>query len=266
MLSLVIVMRPYIKAEKNHTDRPDPTVFRHHTHEEYEILCFIAGDAEYVVEGNVYRLKPNDVIITKRAEAHALRIHTIIPYTRYVIDFNADALLGTYADSLPAVLDSKPLGRFNRISPNDLTQQEQWLSYIDRIVFAATTEEQQLYLTVLMAELCHNLGRRSSEHEHDTNQLIDYINHHLLEVRSLDELCQTFHISKTHLNRKFKAMTGSTAWDYIVTKRLITAKDLLSQGEKPNDVSERCGYEDYSAFYRAYKQHFGVSPKVDRQK
>ena len=61
-------------------------------------------------------------------------------------------------------------------------------------------------------------------------------------------------------------MTGTTVWDYILTKRLIAAKDMLMNGYRPNIVSEKCGWEDYSAFYRAYKLHFGVAHKEDFNK
>ena len=260
-------MKPYISAHKNHTDVPDPTVFYRHTHEEYELLCFISGDADYVIEGHAYPLAPGDIMLTKRAETHALRIHSIVPYTRYVIYFNAEALLGDFAYSLPLVMDAKPLGKFNRAISTNAAQREAWLSHVRRITNAANPEEKRLYLTVLIAEICRNLGTTTEEKpQADTDHLIEYVNRYLLEIRSLEELCEKFYISKTHLNRKFKAMTGSTVWDYVVSKRLIAAKEMLMAGATPGEVSERCGYEEYSAFYRAYKRRFGVSPKEDRKK
>ena len=95
---------------------------------------------------------------------------------------------------------------------------------------------------------------------------INYINNHLFEDLSLDNISETFYISKTHLTRKFKKYTGSTVWDYILTKRLLYAKELLKNGEKPTDVYVDCGFNDYCSFYRAYKLKFNLPPKDDYNK
>ena len=78
---------------------------------------------------------------------------------------------------------------------------------------------------------------------------------------SLDHLSERFFISKSHLNRMFKKATGTTAWDYIVVKRLLMARSLLSEGMVPTDVYLKCGFRDYTTFFRAYKKHFGSTPK-----
>ena len=61
-------------------------------------------------------------------------------------------------------------------------------------------------------------------------------------------------------------MTGSSMWAYIKRKRLLLAKELLTGGENPYLVYEKCGFNEYSSFYRAYKAEFGVSPKEDHKK
>ena len=38
---------------------------------------------------------------------------------------------------------------------------------------------------------------------------------------------------------------------------------MLENGHSPNEVCFSCGYKDYSSFFRAYKNHFRVSPKKD---
>ncbi len=43
-------------------------------------------------------------------------------------------------------------------------------------------------------------------------------------------------MSENHLNEKFKMYTGSTVWSYVLTKRLIYSRDLLSNREKPTKV------------------------------
>lgn len=260
-------MQPYIAAKKNCTPKPDLELFKRHTHDTYEIFCFLAGDAQYFVEGNIYELKPNDILIIKKSETHVLLIRKLIPYNRYVINFNADALLEPQRQALISLIEDKPLGKYSAVIASE-HEKSRWLHYIDKIVRSESLDSKRLYLTVLLNELCKNMGKSQDKHFLETRDgnLIEYINRNLMTISSLDEISAHFYLSKTHLNRKFKSITGSTVWDYIIAKRLIIAKDMLTSGWKPNVVSEKCGYLEYSSFYRAYKAQFGVSPKDDYHK
>ena len=83
---------------------------------------------------------------------------------------------------------------------------------------------------------------------------------------TLESICEKFYISKSQLNRRFKRVIGSTVWEYVTTKRLILAKELLQNGETPMTVYSKCGFNDYTSFFRAYKSRFFVSPKNDCSK
>ncbi len=255
-------MKPYFYAQKSYTKEPDVEKFAAHTHGGYEIFCFLSGDAKYYVEGNIYNLNEGDILLIKKAETHSLLINTSIPYERYVVVFGPECLLGDYAKSLIQVIDQKPLGKYNKIYFKD---KEHILYLLEQVCSVTSFEEKQIYLTVLLNEICKNLYLNKSEELNIVKdiEIIEYINQNLMKISGIEEICGKFFISAAQLSRKFKAMTGSTVWNYIVTKRLLIAKELLSQGVMPHTVSEICGYEEYSSFYRAYKLHFGSSPKDD---
>ena len=59
-------MNPYLNATHSYTEKPDLSLFKRHTHDNYEIFCFLSGDAKYFVEGNTYDLKQNDILIIKK--------------------------------------------------------------------------------------------------------------------------------------------------------------------------------------------------------
>ena len=46
----------------------------------------------------------------------------------------------------------------------------------------------------------------------------------------------------------------------------LVARDLIAQGMRTTDACFQCGYHDYSAFSRAYKKRFQVSPRADQTK
>lgn len=247
---------PYITSTHNYTEKPNLKMFNMHNHDDYEIYCFLKGSAEYYVEGNVYSLNSGDILLMKRAEAHSLIVNKLSPYERIVINFNREALSGEIAPEIIAFLENRPLGKQNKYSAK---KTKNIVGFLNKICKSDNFSEKQLYLTFVLNEL-----KNSTPSDDDTvntvQDIIGYINENLFEDISLDSVAEQFFMSKNHLNRQFKKYTGSTIWSYIVIKRLIYAKSLLTAGEKPTAVCKKCGFNDYCSFYRAYKQKYGISP------
>jgi AraC-like DNA-binding protein len=68
-------------------------------------------------------------------------------------------------------------------------------------------------------------------------------------------------VSKSSLMRKFRETLKQTPFEYIKTRRLDEALSLMKQGDHSiGDISLLVGYEDFSAFSRAFRQRFKNSP------
>ena len=260
--------QPYIRAIRSITEAPVPRHLEMHTHDNYEIFVFLAGDASYHVEGTIYPMEPWDILIMKKAEAHSLWINRVVPYDRIVINFNLDAILGAQPAALHTFLDERPLGLFNRY-PAALFPDAPWRKYLQKIVEHRTDPAyMQLYLTVLLTELLEaqpTVMENWHQHTDQITDIINYINANYRQPLSIDGLCREFYVSSTQLNRLFRSSTGVPVWKYITAKRLLYAKDLLESGETPADACVKSGFNDYSPFYRAYKARFGVSPKEHKK-
>lgn len=256
------------RAGRSRTEVPDREQFVMHTHERYEIYCFLEGDADYLVEGTVYSLKSGDILVMKKAEAHSLLINSLCPYERITVHFDADAILGDRRQQLCDFLDSRPMGKYNRYPASEF-KNTNWLYYLNRISGTKDVPLQQMYLTVLLQELYEayaQVYRRETAEKESITDVIGYINDHLTQELSLERICTEFFMSKAQLNRRFKKATGSTVWEYIMTKRLVLARGYLQEGEAPTTVCTRSGFHDYCSFYRAYKAKFGSSPKADQKR
>ena len=105
----------------------------------------------------------------------------------------------------------------------------------------------------------HQPQRRSSGL---IRKVLAYIEAHGQEPLSLDELAGQFYVSKYYLSHEFSRETGVSVYRYIMMKRLLSAKRLLSEGMPAGEVCYRCGFRDYAGFYRAFKAEYGISPKV----
>lgn len=70
-----------------------------------------------------------------------------------------------------------------------------------------------------------------------------------------------------YLNRKFKAITEKTIFEYLREVRISAACMLLTQGGRTiTNIAEECGYCDVYYFSRAFKKQVGVSPKQYKTK
>jgi AraC-like DNA-binding protein len=78
----------------------------------------------------------------------------------------------------------------------------------------------------------------------------------------LPELARQLGISETRLKSGFKSMNGTTVMQYCIHKRIEAARFLLKENRHSiSEVGNIVGYEDHSAFSRAFRRHCGYSPK-----
>ena len=99
----------------------------------------------------------------------------------------------------------------------------------------------------------------TADHNEKIINILDYINSHLTEDLSIDHISSNFYLSKYYLMRLFKQETGYTIGNYISSKRLLLAKELILSGTPALQACFDCGYKDYSTFSRAYKSLFKES-------
>ena len=92
------------------------------------------------------------------------------------------------------------------------------------------------------------------------NQAMDYIEEHLTEEVSFDELAKKTGISVYHFKRTFSFMAGMSLAEYIKKRRLAEANLALLAGEKVTDVAFKYGYQSIEGFSRAFRDWSGQAP------
>ena len=87
-----------------------------------------------------------------------------------------------------------------------------------------------------------------------------YINHHFSKHISCDEVAKYMKLSEKYLSRCFKSVTGLTCREYLIKKRMNVAMSLIRRGKTISFTADTVGYEDYSAFSKAFKKYYGCTP------
>ncbi len=257
----------------HYLDTTPPALDFHH-HDFYEVFFFISGIVNYTVEGRSYQLRPGDILLTNNRDIHRPEIMPGKPYERYVlwvsngflrqIQHPKDDLSACFVDAAQkqyklirpdGEIFAKLQGLCRRI--HELQRENDFGSAT--LVYAAVTE----FLVYLnRAYFDTPAAIRQDVTENDTvNRLVTYIEKHLAEDLNLDNLSAAFHLSKFYLDRQFKQYTGLTIYQFILKKRLMTARAMLRAGIPVLDACMGCGFNDYSNFLKAFKREFGRIPK-----
>lgn len=257
----------------NYTEHALETDF--HMHDFYEILVFIDGKTDYQVEDKTYHLRPGDIMLTNSSELHRIIVKEGKTYERFVAWFHRDFIL-KLNDQIQDVnvadcFDSSSKMHFNLLHTDSDTFPvivklfQLLLKPVDEKKFGDRALH-DLYATQLLIVLNQaHLNTTITPGEQlisnpKVNDVVFYINQNLCEELTLENLSAKFYVSKYYLTRLFKQYTGLTLHQYILRKRLNTAKIMLANGCMPYDACIDSGFKNYSHFSKCFKNYFMVSP------
>lgn len=235
--------------------------FKLHTHSFAELYCILSGRGTFHVEGSHYDLHPGDIMLMRPAEAHYIEVDPNIPYERICVNFNINLFATLDPENLlMAPYFDRASGVYNHYAAS--AAKLQLLRNIAAPGGSLATITANLIL--LLQNLSVEFGQKPRLEQEKSSveyQIIGYINRNLDQDLTIQELCDRFFLSRAQLCRRFQKATGTSVGKYVSAKRLIQARQLILQGQKPTEIYTVCGYSDYATFYRAYKAYFGHSPR-----
>ena len=245
-----------------------------HHHDFYEIYFFLSGSVLYNIESRSYLLTPGDVLLISPMELHQPMFgQDQREYERIVLWIDKQFLEGfTLAGEVfTACFDTDNPNHVNLLRPEGANRQ--FLTFLlEQLISESSSKEpyQEIsamsYLSQVLV-LLNRLALQQRKEEPAAAQdsavysVLGYINEHYNENLSLDDLANRFFVSKYHRAREFQRLVGTSVHRYIVQKRLVMAKQMLSAGKPSSEVYQSCGFGDYSNFYRAFKAEYQISPK-----
>lgn len=138
-----------------------------------------------------------------------------------------------------------------------------------RVSFLSCLEKERLQRTeqIIAREEIERIRTKEEQQNRLREDILEYLETHfkdadLSQVKVADE----FKISKYTLSRMFKNQIGVGFAEYVNSKRLEYAKELLLTTEySVRDISAQVGYTSATYFNRIFKATVGVSPTVFRE-
>lgn len=253
----------------SHNRDPYFRTMEFHAHDFLELYYFLDGSVTYYIEDQVYDLCPGDLLIIPAGKMHRPVIaNEHAAYERMVLWItpqylqSIDSRAGDLQKNLQKVGEHGYCVPFRGDETVFVTALLKKLLYMQKNdtdpKFCAGAVE--LYLWTIF----RSYGVIDTTHRNETQvipQVIRYITEHFSEPLTLEDIAAEFFVSKSYLNRHFKAYTNSTVYAYIMALRLTHARRMLREGIPAVEAGRECGFSDYSTFYKAFKTQTGLSPQ-----
>lgn len=243
-----------------------------HVHEWCEIFCVFRGDGYYITEGARHRFEHGKIFLMRPGESHKADLTGNEPYDRIAHHFLVSDVEKIDPERrLLSPFFDRPLGQCNVydrsvVAPTGIYELFARL-YEKKSDNYETVMNTRIVLFSILSELKKlfdaGLYVKPAEKTEQIQAVIEYVNRNLTADISVDSLCEKFFISRGQLYRNFRSATGSSVWDYIVSKRLHMARAYIADGGRATEAAAACGFGDYSSFYRAYTKKYGVIPSED---
>ncbi|MFD1952764.1 helix-turn-helix domain-containing protein [Paenibacillus thailandensis] len=302
-------MRPYRKPFDVGSAFPFDCVYRDrknyktelpdHLHEWHELVYIHEGKGTFFVDQTLYEMKRGDLFLIPGSTIHQSFPDRADPVTTTAVFFSSALVqapsFGESFSFLRCLEHAKKYKSFKYEPAGENRRQVELL--LDEI--AREREERQpgyrQAVLLLLQRLLLLLGRSivpPSEQQLATaavigppwmQDILRHIDRHPELPLSLSALAERAAVTPAHFSRVFKRLTGMNVTDYVTTKRIIRAKELLrgapaaeegqpdlsaSPAAPPTvqQIAEQCGFESLPHFHRMFKKLAGMTPAAYKKK
>jgi len=224
----------------------------------------------YLTSGGKLCLPDGDHDITRglcRFVPPGTKLCSVPHYQSYTVYFTlSPEQNGAFPHCRNPLLDSIPLCFESRFP-------DAYLPILEKLTDAAFQTEPgyALLQKQLLCQLLLTVRKDVTAADHSTNAAVDavvrYLEQHLSEDVSLDELGELTGYHPLYLQRIFKQRIGCTPHGHLTALRLQRARELLMTTALPvSQVAQQCGYSSVSHFNALFKKAAGCPPLTYRKR
>lgn len=258
----------------SHNRDPYFRTMEFHAHDFLELYYFLDGSVTYYIEDQVYDLCPGDLLIIPAGKMHRPVIaNEHAAYERMVLWITPQYLQSIDSPAGDLQKNLQKVGEHGYCVPFRGDETVFVTALLKKLLYMQNNDTDpkfcagavELYLWTIF----RSYGVIDTTHRNETQvipQVIRYITEHFSEPLTLEDVAAEFFVSKSYLNRHFKAYTNSTVYAYIMALRLTHARRMLREGTPAVEAGRECGFSDYSTFYKAFKTQTGLSPQQFKSK
>ena len=263
-----------------------------HVHETIELHFILEGQRLMFVDRETYRLSPHSAIVVNHNLIHKTSTAPGFPPDHHNFILQLDRSRFDQILRVAGLRGFDDFGeRFNGVATFNESEWQLILSVIsefkamceeDKMGAAVSMEDAHafLYLQALeLASIFAKARRRLLHAELEANQKVVpetvvktgvhqkvhevalYLQTHIHESVSLEELAQRFFMSRSYLTRSFRNVTGFSVVEYMTYIRIQKAQQLLRESDRSiTEIADLCGFGNITYFEKVFKTTTGHTP------
>lgn len=263
-----------------------------HVHETIELHFNIEGQRLMFVDRETYSLSPHSAIVVNHNLIHRTSTAPGFPPDHHNFILQLDRSRFDQILRVAGLRSFDDFGeRFNGVATFNESEWQLILSVIsefkamceeDKMGAAVSMEDAHafLYLQALeLASIFAKARRRLLHTELEANQkavpetvvktgvhqkvheVALYLQTHIHESVSLEELAQRFFMSRSYLTRSFRNITGFSVVEYMTYIRIQKAQQLLRESDRSiTEIADLCGFGNITYFEKVFKEATGQTP------
>lgn len=234
-------------------------LWENHCHSQFELIAVLMGEVCVTAEGREIRLGDGEAVLIPPLCYHTVAANKKCTYRRLTATFDEGMLPQTLQDAL------------SRGEPHPFKAN---YAQAERLCVICK-EDDELYsplayaliIQILYDSLMVDCQDDTSVSDPMLHKALLYMEEHLCEKLSLDDVAKSIHCSKSFLCHRFQERMKVSPKQYVLKKRMALAAKLIREGMTPTEAAIRVGYDNYSNFYRMYQKYLHGTPsgrKVSR--
>lgn len=223
---------------------------------QYIFFYCMQGSGVIELKNKTYTLHENDAFVIPLGEAHTYYADEKDPWSLLWVHFKGE-------DAAYYPLHEKKIQHFSsEYAANRM------FSLFD-MLFRALDKDYTLgtfiyisqVLSLILSEVFFRNLENVSLEDRNLTAIIRYMNRHIHEELSLEELLMKFHCSKSYLHRLFQTKTHHAPMNFFTRLKMSEACKMLRSNKHVYEVAHELGYRDPYYFSRLFKKIIGLSPQ-----
>lgn len=228
--------------------------------DEYIFIYCQKGQGVVDVEGVTYELRQNEGFMIPRQKGHVYASSKENPWSILWVHLKGDDLAFYPVDDCQVIT-----------FPNRKNRASNRMMFLFQMLFDALDGNYNLdnfiYISQVLGLIMGEAYKRDKHELLGQNDLltsvIRFMMAHLDENLRLEQILETFYVSKSHLNVIFNTYTQRSPMDFYLNLKMNEACKLFRSTDLYiYEVAQRLGYKDAYYFSRIFKKIIGVSPKT----
>lgn len=245
-----------------------------HWHPELEIVYLLNGNADFVIEGERFRLVQGDALVIDSNQIHGVQArHSMM---QLIIHVSRDFINSRLPDGSRYLI---------HLSREELIDQQvgSYLEFLDCLkklvpLYVQQPEGYRLESESIVLDICYRLIRDFAiplgakdrpgltQKQTRIKEILSYIEEHYKERISLEDISGEFGLSREYFSRLFKKNVGMTFTEHLNRVRLTHVYQELLTTDKPvMEIMEEQGFTNYKLFSRMFREIYGDTPRAVRR-